>query len=235
MATFLTREDIVKNLHRIIDEADRELVLISPYIRLADETKSLLKSKTRRTNIRVISRRSKSTLGEKPFLDSLGKEVSFLSYLHAKCYLNDREALLTSMNIDRASQERNHEIGILVSKQDDSELYGEIYELAKRYWTDASGELYSAGSGEQKAPEDGEFPREGFCIRCADDVSIHKQVRPYCRDCYDVWNQYKKYDYEDDYCHTCGREWHTSMRRPLCIYCHRQYRDSLEFPVDPAA
>ena len=34
----------------------------------------------------------------------------------AECYLNENEALLTSMNIGRASQERNHEMGILVSK-----------------------------------------------------------------------------------------------------------------------
>ena len=47
MATFLTREDIVYHLGKIIEEADRELVLISPYIKADDETKNLLKNKKR--------------------------------------------------------------------------------------------------------------------------------------------------------------------------------------------
>ena len=232
MATFLTREGIVQSLHRIIDEADRELVLISPYIRLAEKTRNLLKEKRGNTTIRIVSRKAKSTLAEKPFLDSLGKDVSFLTYLHAKCYLNDKEALLTSMNIDRASQERNHEIGILVSKQDDSELYQDIYQMAKQYWTEASGEQYVPESGEQRASHDKEIPSEGFCIRCADDVPLTIRVKPYCRDCYDVWDEYRNYDYEDDYCHACGREWITTMSKPLCIYCFRQYRTILQFPED---
>lgn len=45
MATFLTRKGIVFHLDRIIEEADRELVLISPYIKADDETKNLLKDK----------------------------------------------------------------------------------------------------------------------------------------------------------------------------------------------
>ena len=40
MATFLSREGIVDHLHKIIDEAEEELVLISPYIKADDETKS---------------------------------------------------------------------------------------------------------------------------------------------------------------------------------------------------
>ena len=54
MAEFLTRKGIVYYLDKIIEEADRELVLISPYIKADDETKNLLKAKTRATTIHVI-------------------------------------------------------------------------------------------------------------------------------------------------------------------------------------
>ena len=43
MATFLTREDIVSHLGKIIEEADRELVLISPYIKADDECRTSAK------------------------------------------------------------------------------------------------------------------------------------------------------------------------------------------------
>ena len=46
MAEFLTRKGIVYYLDKIIEEANRELVLISPYIKADDETKNLLKAKT---------------------------------------------------------------------------------------------------------------------------------------------------------------------------------------------
>ena len=39
MATFLTTDKIVSHLHRIIEEAAEELVLISPYIKADVETR----------------------------------------------------------------------------------------------------------------------------------------------------------------------------------------------------
>ncbi len=45
MATFLTRKGIVQHLYKIIEEAEEELILISPYIKVDDETKSLLKKR----------------------------------------------------------------------------------------------------------------------------------------------------------------------------------------------
>ena len=101
MATFLTREDIVYHLGKIIEEADRELVLISPYIKADDETKNLLKNKTRGTTIHVIYGKKKLKSSEKSYFDELNIKTSFLKNLHAKCYLNEKEALLTSMNLVR--------------------------------------------------------------------------------------------------------------------------------------
>ena len=132
MATLLTRKGIVHHLDKIIEEADRELVLISPYIKADDETKQLLKNKMRATTIHVIYGKTELGPSEKSFLDSLGIRTSFLKNLHAKCYLNENEALLTSMNLYRFSQEHNDEMGILVSKHDDEELYEAIHRQAMR-------------------------------------------------------------------------------------------------------
>ena len=123
MATFLTREDIVYHLGKIIEEADKELVLISPYIKADDETKNLLKNQKRGTTIHVIYGKKKLKPSEKSYFDELNIKTSFLKNLHAKCYLNEKEALLTSMNLYEFSQEHNDEMGILVSRQDDEELY----------------------------------------------------------------------------------------------------------------
>lgn len=206
MARFLTRKGIVYHLDKIIEEADRELVLISPYIKADDETKNLLKNKTRATTIHVIYGKKELKPAEKSFLDSLGIRTSFLKSLHAKCYLNEKDALLTSMNLYRFSQEHNDEMGILVSREDDEELYEAIYEQAMRWKTDSMVET------DRK-------PGEGFCIRCKAVIPAN-QKKPYCRRCYRNWNRYKNESFEEKFCHMCGNEHSTTLLKPLCVACH---------------
>ena len=206
MATFLTRKGIVYHLDKIIEDADRELLLISPYIKADDETKNLLRNKTRATTIHVIYGKKELKPAEESFLDSLGIRTSFLKSLHAKCYLNENEALLTSMNLYKFSQEHNDEMGILVSRKDDHELYRAIYEQAVR-WKTSSGVVETAKK-----------PGDGFCIRCKDAIPANSE-KPYCMRCYKNWNRYKNETYEDEYCHLCGNEHTTTLVRPLCVAC----------------
>ena len=115
MAEFLTRKGIVYHLDRIISEAEKELVLISPYIKADNETKDILKNQKRSTKIHVIYGKTRLKPAEKSFFNDISIEPSFLENLHAKCYLNEKDALLTSMNLYEFSQEHNDEMGILVS------------------------------------------------------------------------------------------------------------------------
>ena len=49
--------------------------------------------------------------------------TSYCKNLHAKCYLNGNRALLTSMNLYEFSQVNNHEIGVLVVREEEPHLY----------------------------------------------------------------------------------------------------------------
>ena len=238
MATFLTREDIVYHLGKIIEEADRELVLISPYIKADDETKNLLKNKTRATTIHVIYGKKKLKSSEKSYFDELGIKTSFLKNLHAKCYLNEKEALLTSMNLYEFSQEHNDEMGILVSRQDDEELYEAIHRQATS-WKTASSETEPASKGKVNSAATKartnpsrtrqDKPRDGFCIRCRDVVPAYPE-QPYCRRCYATWKRYKKNSYEEEkHCHTCGSEHTATLKKPLCRACYTKYKDFFTF------
>ena len=53
-------------------------------------------------------------------------KLLFHQDLHAKCYINEKEAIVTSMNLFMFSQQNNVEMGIHVSKEDDFELYKQI-------------------------------------------------------------------------------------------------------------
>ena len=107
---------------------EEELVLISPYIKADNETKDILKNQKRSTKIHVIYGKTRLKPTEKSFFNDISIEPSFLENLHAKCYLNEREVLLTSMNLYEFSQEHNDEMGILVSSEQEPELYNKIRE-----------------------------------------------------------------------------------------------------------
>ena len=237
MATFLTRKGIVYHLDRIIEEAAKELVLISPYIKADDDTKKLLKTKKRNTAIHVIYGKSELNPNEKRFFESLGIKASFLKNLHAKCYLNEKEALVTSMNLYQFSQENNDEMGILVSKEDDEELYEDIYRQASR-WKAESNELYKdspskpkikvAETSAQAAYAAAKKPRNGFCIRCGNDLAANPK-KPYCTTCHKSWNRYKNKEYQENHCHICGEEHAATLLKPLCRSCHATYKDTFQF------
>ena len=239
MATFLTRKGIVFHLDRIIEEAHRELVLISPYIKADNETKDLLKDKTRATTIHVIYGKKELNPAEKSFLDSLGIATSFLKNLHAKCYLNENEALLTSMNLYQFSQEHNDEMGILVSRQDDAELYEAIHKQAMR-WKSASSELEPVTKGQansvatkartKSSRTQPHEPRDGYCIRCKGVVAANPE-QPYCRRCYASWKRYENNSYKENHCHTCGSKHGATLIKPLCVACYTKFKDLFKFAV----
>lgn len=65
----------------------------------------------------------------------IGVRTSICPTLHAKCYLNENQAIVTSMNLYSFSQQNNDEMGIHVTKEKDPDLYKDIYEEAQRLLT----------------------------------------------------------------------------------------------------
>ena len=58
--------------------------------------------------------------------------VRFCENLHAKCYLNETAAIITSMNLYEFSQVNNNEMGILVDRLTDTECFVEAEKEAQR-------------------------------------------------------------------------------------------------------
>ena len=134
MAEFLTTTGISYRLNEIIKAANERLVIISPFIRINPRIKDLLEDRDRmKIDIRVVYGKNELHPEENKWLESMTSiRTSFCKNLHAKCYLNEKEALLTSMNLYEFSQSNNDEMGILVSKKDDERLYDQILEESQR-------------------------------------------------------------------------------------------------------
>lgn len=73
-----------------------------------------------------------------------------------------------------------------------------------------------------------EVPTGGFCIRCKQSIKLDPQA-PYCYSCFKVWKRFDNSDYQEKCCHICGKENPSTMFKPACYECYRQYRDKLQF------
>ena len=134
MAKFLDTTGVSYHLQQLINRASEKLVLISPYLKINERIKQSLEDKNLlKIDIRVIYGKNELQPDENNWLKSMTSiRASFCKDLHAKCYLNEREVIITSMNLYEFSQVNNNEMGIYVDKENDPELYKEIYEEAQR-------------------------------------------------------------------------------------------------------
>ena len=248
MAEFLTTTGISYRLEEIIKTANERLVIISPFIRVNPRIKDLLEDRDRlKIDIRVVYGKNELHPEENNWLESMTSiRTSFCKNLHAKCYLNEKEALLTSMNLYEFSQSNNDEMGILVSKKDDERLYNEILEESMRL-VRTSEEIRvtvarieanenvkvdsRAKAAGTKPPPALTIPKNGFCIRCKVVIPANPE-QPYCNNpCYASWKRYGNKEYEEKYCHIDGRENASTLLKPLCLCCYRSYKDVFTFVV----
>jgi len=118
----------------LIKNAKERLILISPYLRLNDRIKELLEDKNRlKIDIRIIYGKSDLHPDEIKWMQKLDYvRVSFCKNLHAKCYLNETSCIISSLNLYEFSQVNNNEMGILINKEDDTDVYKDAYEEAQR-------------------------------------------------------------------------------------------------------
>jgi phosphatidylserine/phosphatidylglycerophosphate/cardiolipin synthase-like enzyme len=134
VAKFLNTSATNYFLEELIKSAKDRLILISPFLRLNDRIKELLEDKNRlKIDVRVVYGKSELQPEEINWLRELAfLRTSFCKNLHAKCYLNEELCIITSLNLYEFSQVNNNEMGVLIRRSEDLDLYKEAYEEAQR-------------------------------------------------------------------------------------------------------
>jgi len=134
MAKFLNTSATNYFLEELIKDAKDRLILISPFLKLNDRMKELLADKNRlKIDVRVVYGKSELQPEEISWLKELTYiRTSFCKNLHAKCYLNEDICIITSLNLYEFSQINNNEMGVLIRRSDDGDLYKDAYEEALR-------------------------------------------------------------------------------------------------------
>lgn len=134
MPKFLNTSATNYYLEELIKNAKERLILISPFLKINDRIRELLEDKNRmKIDVRIVYGKSELHPKEINWLKSLTfVRTSFCKNLHAKCYLNEEVAIITSLNLYDFSQVNNNEMGILLTREDDNECYRDAYAEAQR-------------------------------------------------------------------------------------------------------
>jgi phosphatidylserine/phosphatidylglycerophosphate/cardiolipin synthase-like enzyme len=141
MAKYLRTSSITAGVEELIREARERLYIISPYLKLSDNIRELLNDKEReKAEVRIIFGKQELSPSEMSYLQNLKYvRLYFSKNLHAKCYLNEKKMIISSMNLYEFSQQNNKEMGILIER--DNQADKQVYEDA---WKDIESILNNA-------------------------------------------------------------------------------------------
>jgi phosphatidylserine/phosphatidylglycerophosphate/cardiolipin synthase-like enzyme len=249
MAVFLTTRGTTSEVEKIINNANNGLVLISPFVKIPDSLFQNLRAADQR-GVKITLVYGKKTL-EPDIVEQLNQlknvKLYFLDNLHAKCYFNEQSMVITSLNLYDFSEQNNREMGVLVTRQNDGEVFTEAIREAKMIISLATRADFNIQAKEQKQKQlkqqptvEKQHPKSiwfrdlsdilpslfggshGYCIGCKKKIE-YDEYRPYCPECYKEWVKHK--DQKANYCHWCGHPSTTSINKPLCRSC---FEKSLE-------
>ena len=101
MPKFLNTTGVSYHLEELIKGTKERLILISPYLQVNERIKENLSNlNILKKDIRIVYRENKLHVDERNWLEQqVGIRASICKNLHAKCYLNESEAIITSMNL----------------------------------------------------------------------------------------------------------------------------------------
>jgi len=232
MAEFLDTQGVSYYLKKLINNSNDKLYLISPYLQLNNQLKLSLEDRHKFSIdiIIIYGKVSDINPDDSTWLQSMpGIKLLFHQDLHAKCYFNEKEAIITSMNLYMFSQQNNVEMGIYISKEKDEDLYKQIANEVDRIKRGSEHRTISVQKVERKKPEqprDKSEPKKetkessekstGYCIRTGVEIPFDVK-KPLSVAAYKSWNKHKDKEWKEKYCHYSGESSYgeTSFAKPI--------------------
>ena len=230
MGKFLNPSDLKANLYRIFKEAEKEIIIISPFIQLSDELKTLLKSKQKMQDFRITILYGKN---EKDPTKSLSPsdyaffnqfpnhEIFYNANLHAKYYANESESIITSLNLHQFSLKNNIEVGTLLKKPliplgglltgtEDADAFNYFDKVLGKSDPVHIAEKGSRYKSRTVVVDNSHVflngtKTSGYCIRSGEKIPFNLE-KPFSAKAYLEWAKYKNESYKENYCHFSGEK-----------------------------
>lgn len=232
MAEFLTKNGTSYNIENIIIDAKSKLI----YLQISKTFYERLKdASNKNVSIKIIYGKDELKPNERNSLAELKNvELYFFENLHAKCYFNETKMVITSINMYEFSEKNNREMGVLIDRNTDKDLFDKA--VAETLSIIQSAEQTALRKTDRPIFVDKKQANNkqtnyrkiirGYCIRCETRID-YNPTRPYCGDCFSIWAQFENPDYQENVCHRCGEYEMTSMNKPQCYNCYTEHQQEL--------
>ncbi len=219
----------------IIDASKKLCVLVSPYV---DSWLHLEEAVRRAVHVRgvkviLIVRGGKDAAKQREGAQRLveaGATLRFVDRLHAKLYLNDSVALVTSLNLLRSSMEGSWEMGTLMNARDDKDAIASIQATVKKLIELAkSHEILNTTSGSETAPSAPKSRRNNIqsildaAKRHKAQANMSNGTPPAARPRSTTGSQAKatKAPAHKGHCIRCAKRMKYNTEKPLCPKCYK--------------
>lgn len=106
--------EISARILTLLDESDERIIIISPYMKISKWYKlinKIKKVKAKGIHIEIYVRDDPENIATYRDLENLSLEYKKIPHLHSKLYLNERNGIVTSMNLLLSSEINSLEIG----------------------------------------------------------------------------------------------------------------------------
>ena len=221
----LTAHHLPYRVVNIIGEAQEFVVLVTAYLTSWTHLDHAIKSTLARdVPISLVMRapdgakRDRAKREEEAdALRKLGVRVHFVERLHAKVYINEKEAIVTSFNLVSGSNE-SIELGVLI--QDQASVQDCVAKV-RSYCPelDLGRPTPTKTLKADKPVPSATAAGAAFCIGCADPVPFEPS-RPFCVSCYRSSRGGENLDaLPKRCCHRCGKLGPATREKPICPDC----------------
>jgi hypothetical protein len=127
MSRLLRTSEVSFKIEDLITSANNFLILVSPYIKFPQRLKKLIEVRLSSGKIKLQITTRDESMKELVWLKRFDSVVvNIVPTLHSKYYMNEKEALITSMNLYEFSMINNYEIGVLIIKDSEPESYDSL-------------------------------------------------------------------------------------------------------------
>lgn len=219
MPVIFNSEKASQFIEEIIKHSEENLSIMLPVFRLTAALFGLLQDAAGRgVRIKIIFGSDELNDFEKNAISEL-KHIGICccTEINSKCYSNEKDMIITSVDIHNLYESKNGDISVGISKTEDAVLYEDAMQLYNSIYESSIILISENGKSSPKsAPAASVY--HGFCIRCAMPITFNI-AKPYCRQCMNQVKEESSNNKPENYCHSCAAKTPTSLSSPQCKDC----------------
>lgn len=252
---YCSGRELATFLEEMIENTQKWLIILSPFIRISGRIKGYLENLlSKNVEIIIIHRTNFGNSiniqnDDKDWLINHKIQVKECRNLHAKCYINEECALLTSINLYDSSLSNNFEMGVVFYRNDKSNYIISKYEsdeAAKHngiiwhdYEVDFINKYQSILDDILSLNCDGETINfdflkyhHGYCIRTGKMIPFNID-KPMCDEAWEEWCEKGDPNVKEEFCHYSGEKSNreTSVKYPIMRKNYWQACEDFSFDI----